>query len=89
MGEKPVSAWSDLEIHAHVASLWEQVADVRLKVADALHAKYTSILSSDDCTHTLTDDVLNSFCNIRPLFDQLQQVCTDTGIYISFEERSL
>ena len=74
LAEKPVAEWSSAEIHTHVAALWEQVSEIRRSTCDTLHAKYTSILSSDDRTQTLSDDVLISFENIKPLFDQMQQV---------------
>ena len=74
LAEKPVQFWSPEEVSAHVAALWEQVAEVRASTCRTLVTKYSSILSSDDRTHTLGEDVMVSFTNIRPLFDQMHQV---------------
>lgn len=68
-----------------LSRLAEQVTDIHSKVCEALQRKYSSVLSSDDQTSGLGQEVLKEFASIKPIFEQLEKVIVVVFLIVSPE----
>lgn len=72
--EKPVSRWKIEEISEKLEELGGKVRQIHGRVCKCLLNKYNSVLSIDDKTQGLSQEVIDQFTHIRPVFEHLEKV---------------